>query len=375
MFADSSQVHLLIGASNGLGYQQGLQINSAQYGAQHMADVTARLAAMVRGDQLSLRIAYDTIGVDPDEGRTKHIVVNYTYNGVPAQVTLRDGETLNLPGADNWNGPSNGAYGALTILRAEYGTGPREFDVTSRLSSEVRGNSLQLRVTNDSMGGDPAEGQAKWLNVWYVYNNRAAHATVHEQDVVTLPGSGEADYFQGRLQIMRAQYGADYRFADVTNLLNSRIQNDSLRLRIDHNSMEADPAPGERKVLTVFYIYNGRRARAFVNDADVLTLPAQGGRGDRDDDDDDDYRRFWPGRSANELRVLQASWGAEGRARDVTGQLNGMVRGNHLDVPVNNGTFGGDPAPGAPNRLRVIYMLRGLRYETNVPEGGSLTLP
>src|SRR5258708_9856061 len=111
-FADSSQVHLFVGAGNGNGYgdQQGLQITSAQYGAQHMADVTARLAAMVRGDQLSLRIAYDTIGVDPDEGRTKHIVVNYTYNGVPAQVTLRDGETLNLPGADNWNGPSTRAY-------------------------------------------------------------------------------------------------------------------------------------------------------------------------------------------------------------------------------------------------------------------------
>jgi hypothetical protein len=291
-------------------------------------------------------------------------------------VSLRDGETLNLPGPGNWDGqPSGGASGALTILRAEYGTGPREFDVTSRLRSQLRGDSLQLRVTNDSMGGDPAEGQAKWLNVWYLYRNRAAHATVHEQDVVALPGSGEADYFQGHLQITRAQYGADYRFADVTNLLNSRVQNDSLSLRIDHNSMDADPAPGERKVLTVFYIYNGRQGRAFVNDADVLILPAQGGRGDRDDDDDDYYRRFWPGRSANELQVLQASWGAEGRERDVTGQLNGMVRGNRLDMPVNNRTFGGDPAPGRTNRLRVIYMLRGLRYETNVPEGGSLALP
>jgi hypothetical protein len=242
----------------------------------------------------------------------------------------------------------------------------------------VQGNSLQLRVTNDSMGGDPAEGQAKWLDVWYSYNNRSGHANVHEADVITLPGTGDANYYQGHLQITRAQYGADYRFADVTALLNSRIQNDSLSMRVDHNSMQADPAPGDRKVLTVFYIYNGRQARAFVNDNDLLSLPigtAQGGRGDRDDDDDDYYHRFWPGRSMNELRVLQARWGAEGRDRDVTGQLNGMVRGNQLNVAVNNGTMGGDPAPGMPNRLRVIYMLRGLRYETNVPEGGSLILP
>src|SRR5258708_30479308 len=97
-----------------------------------MADVTSRLAAMVRGDQLNLRIAYDTVGVDPDEGRTKHIVVNYTYNGVPGQVTLRDGETLNLPGAGSGNGgPGAGAGmggGGPTILRAEYGTGAPEFD-------------------------------------------------------------------------------------------------------------------------------------------------------------------------------------------------------------------------------------------------------
>src|SRR5450432_1077619 len=377
-FADSSQVHLYVGAGGGYGYQQGLQITSAQYGAEHMTDVTARLAAMVRANQLNLRIAYDTVGIDPDEGRTKHIVVNYTYNGVPAQVTLRDGETLTLPGAGNWNGPPNGAHGALTIQRAEYGTGSRVIDVTRRISSQIQGNSLQLRVTNDSMGGDPAEGQAKWLDVWYSYNNRSGHANVHEAEVIALPGTGDTNYYQGRLQITRAQYGADYRFSDVTQLLNSRIQNDSLSLRVDHNSMQADPAPGDRKVLTVFYIYNGRQARTFVNDNDLLVLPvgtAQGGRGDRDDDDDDYYHRFWPGRPMNELRVLQASWGAEGRDRDVTGQLNGMVRGNQLNIAVNNGTMGGDPAPEMPNRLRVIYMLRGLRYETNVPEGGSLVLP
>jgi len=68
---------------------------------------------------------------------------------------------------------------------------------------------------------------------------------VHEKDVITLPG--DTDYYQGRLQITRAQYGADYRFADVTQLLNSRIQNDTLNMRVDHNSMRADPAPGDRK--------------------------------------------------------------------------------------------------------------------------------
>jgi len=374
-FADTKQVNLLVSDDNGTSYAPGLQINSAQYGAFHMVDVTGRLAMMVQGNRLSVVISHDTMNVDPDEGRTKHIVVNYTYNGAPGQVELRDGETLTLPGPGVGTGIGNGAYGTLSILRAEYGTGSRVIDVTNRLNAQVQGNSLQLRVTNDSMGGDPAHEEAKWLDVWYVYNNRAGHANVHEKDVLILPGTGDANYYQGRLQITRAQYGADYRFADVTSLLNSRIQNDSLSMRIDHNSMQADPAEGERKVLTVAYIFNGRQGRAFVNDGDVLTLPSQDSRGDRDDDDDSYYHRFWPGRSASELRVLQASWGSGGQQRDMTGRLNQLVQGNRLNVNVTDDSMGGDPAPGAEKRLRVIYMYRGLRYETNVPEGGVLSLP
>lgn len=373
VFADNRQVHLLVTGDGGTSYPPGLQINSAQYGASHMTDVTARLASLVRDNSLSLRVAYDTIGVDPDEGRTKHLDVNYTYNGVPGHVTLRDGETLNLPDAS-----IVGIGGGLRILTAEYGTGYRLIDVTSRLNAQVQSNTLELRITNDSMGGDPAHEEAKWLDVWYVFNDRAGHVKVHEKDVLTLPGTGDTNYYQNGLQITRAQFGADYRFADVTSQLNSQLQGgNSLSLRITNDAMGGDPAPGERKVLTVFYIYNGRSGRAFANENDVLILPVGTTtvRGDRDDDDDDYYRRYWPGRSATELRVLRASWGAGGQQRDVTSQLNQQVQGNRLNVAVNDGSMGGDPAPGAEKRLRVVYMFRGLRYETNVPEGGVLALP
>ena len=379
VFADNRQVNLMVTGDGGTSYPPGLQINSAQYGAFHMTDVTARLASLVRDNSLSLRVAYDTIGVDPDEGRTKHLDVNYTYNGVPGHITLRDGETLNLPGAGAVGmGGGIGGGDGLRVLRAEYGTGFRLIDVTSRLNAQVQGNTLELRITNDSMGGDPAHEEAKWLDVWYVFNGRAGHVKVHEKDVLALPGTGDTNYYQNGLQITRAQYGADYRFADVTSRLNSQLQGgNSLSLRITNDSMGGDPAPGERKVLTVFYIYNGRPGRAFANESDVLILPVGTTtvRGDRDDDDDDYYRRYWPGRSASELRVLQASWGAGGQQRDVTGQLNQQVQGNHLNVNVNDGSMGGDPAPGAEKRLRVVYMFRGLRYETNVPEGGVLALP
>ena len=361
--------------------QERYQIVRAEYGAGHrFADVTARVRSMVRGEMLDFRVSHNSLDSDPAHGHHKELRLQVSdARGQIREMVFEDDSQVHLFIGGYGQGQQPGANnGGLTILRAEYGIGPRVRDVTRRLGLMVRGDALQVRVNNDNMGGDPAEGQTKELEIWYLYNGRSAHTNVREKDVLTLPIVGDAAYYQDHLRITRAQYGADYRFADVTSLLNSQLRNDTLQIRVTNDNMGGDPAHDERKVLTVFYIYNGQQARAFVNENEVLTLPmanVQGGRGDRDDDDDEYYRRFWPGRSANELRVLQASWGAEGRDQDVTGRLNQMVRGNELNVAVNDGTMGGDPTPSVSKRLRLIYMLRGLRYETNVPEGGSLVLP
>jgi hypothetical protein len=37
--------------------------------------------------------------------------------------------------------------------------------------------------------------------------------------------------------------------------------------------------------------------------------------------------------------------------------------------------MGSDPAPEQIKLLKVIYLWQGLRYETNVPEHGTLILP
>ena len=373
-FPENEMVHLAVGSGYGIG-SHGLRITSARYGADsRMADVTSRLEGMVRGDRISVRVDNNAMGGDPADDRKKHLDISYIYDGQPGQITVIEGGTLTLPEA---GGSGVSVYGTLSILRAEYGAGQGVWDVTSHLNSQIQSNNLSIRVTNDSMGGDPAHDIPKRLDVWYLYNNRAGHVAVNEKDLLTLPTVGDANYFQNGLQITRAQYGADSRFADVTALLSSRVQGDRLNLRVTNDAMGGDPAHDERKVLTVFYIYNGRPGRVFANENDVLVLPVGTTtvRGDRDDDDDNYYRRFWPGRSASELRVLQASWGAGGQQRDVTGQLNQQVQGNRLNVNVNDGSMGGDPAPGAEKRLRVVYMFRGLRYETNVPEGGVLALP
>jgi hypothetical protein len=233
-------------------------------------------------------------------------------------------------------------------------------DVTSRVQSQVRGDRLSMRVTNDTMGGDPAEEQVKTLFVFYTYNGRMARAAAEEKTYINIPPSNPN--YVGNLQIMRAQYGADYRFRDVTDILNQRISNNSLNLRITNDTMGGDPAPDRPKRLTVYYVYNGQPGQVTVNEKDTLNLPGAGGGGGS-----------WPGFGT--LQILRATYGAPGRETDVTSRVASRVQGDRLSMRVDNGSMGGDPATNQPKRLKVIYQWQGLRYESNVPENGTLSLP
>ena len=54
---------------------------------------------------------------------------------------------------------------------------------------------------------------------------------------------------QDRVQIVRAEYGAGHKFADVTVRVQSLVRGDVLDFRVSHDSLDADPAQGHRKEL------------------------------------------------------------------------------------------------------------------------------
>src|SRR5260370_5692199 len=51
------------------------------------------------------------------------------------------------------------------LLRAEYGSGGTWVDVTERVRTLVNGDSLNMRVDNFTLGGDPAPGARKTLRL------------------------------------------------------------------------------------------------------------------------------------------------------------------------------------------------------------------
>jgi hypothetical protein len=259
-YRDSQQVNLKVHDT----YQSGLRINRAVYASQSRSrDVTSRLNSQIQGGQLNAVVNNQTMGGDPDPGHAKTLTVDYSLNGRNQQAIIRENDTLRLPYDIT-------SQNSLQIARATYGSGYHTSDVTSRLNSQIHSDQLKVQVDNNTMGGDPAPGQAKTLTVDYALNGRNERIIVREGDMLRLPNRVNA---QNNLQIDRATYGVDYRNLDVTSRLNSQIRGDELTLPVNRNTMGGDPAPGQAKSLTVQYSLNGRASQVIVNEGDTLRLP------------------------------------------------------------------------------------------------------
>lgn len=77
----------------------------------------------------------------------------------------------------------------LEIVKAEYGAGARQKDVTGVLQKRASGLPLIALASNynASFGGDPAPGVVKQLKVQYRINGKSSEAAFQENDLILLP--------------------------------------------------------------------------------------------------------------------------------------------------------------------------------------------
>lgn len=202
------------------------------------------------------------------------------------------------------------------LVRAEWGVRGNQVDVTARVRTFSRNGVLQFEVTRFNLGIDPAPHQNKILVLhvrhWggdvkdYAYPERSTvnleldpedrwerreehegaqrreerreeHAErredrreQHYRD--DRPGPGYYRQERG-LRILRAYYGAEGQFINVTDALRSRIDDGRLYLHVDNYNLGGDPLPERRKWLRVLYSIDGERRNIVVEEKTDLRLP------------------------------------------------------------------------------------------------------
>ena len=182
-------------------------------------------------------------------------------------------------------------------------------------------------------------------------------------------------------RVVEADYGFRNQRTDVTNLLRDLLRQGGVngRIAVNNQTMGGDPAVGKDKTLRVFAKNSGDESREFdyVEGGFIpVGLFIVGRDDDRDDRHDD--RGNYGGRfheDHDDVGIVRAFYGVQGRTVNVTDLLQRMLRRGVLSLNVNNRAMGGDPAVGADKVLIVIYTYRGQEQAVAVPEGGTLSIP
>ncbi|HUJ95611.1 MAG TPA: hypothetical protein VLW84_10140 [Terriglobales bacterium] len=167
-------------------------------------------------------------------------------------------------------GPPPGGDGCQ-LVRAQWGAGNQNWDVTPRLRSMIRGNQLNFKVNNTNLGGDPAQGLTKTLRItcrdWRGQTNTHHY---REGDYVNLQVVS-ADYY--RLRVMNATWGASGQTWNVTDRVNRMINGGRLSFKVNNTNLGGDPAQGRSKQFVMSWMYAGRRGNQVWREGDYVNLP------------------------------------------------------------------------------------------------------
>jgi hypothetical protein len=190
------------------------------------------------------------------------------------------------------------------IVRATYGYGSRNADVTSLLVDLISrgGTDGKIFVSNENMGGDPAPARVKTLRVFARnHRNEEREFTFEEKtflDVSLFSPRAEdrdrpervpervrdaddryrnddwrdRDDYEG-FTIIRAFYGVNGRTMNVTERLRSFSRHEGISMKVNNADLGGDPARGADKILIVIYRFQHREQALVLHEGDTLNLP------------------------------------------------------------------------------------------------------
>ena len=89
-------------------------------------------------------------------------------------------------------GSADAAKNPLTVVSARYGAGDAWVDVAALIRDRVGNGVRQIPVANEELGGDPAPGVPKRLEVTYLQGDKAITTAVNESEKLSFPPDGKA---------------------------------------------------------------------------------------------------------------------------------------------------------------------------------------
>jgi hypothetical protein len=162
---------------------------------------------------------------------------------------------------------------------------------------------------------------------------------------------------KGEFRIISARYGIPGNYVDVTQVVKDFVSGHSISMEVSNQNLETDPVPGKEKEMVVFYENKGAKKELHVKEGDWFVVPGPEGG----------YRP--PHHGAGDLEIIRGLYGAAGKYRIVTGDIQNHVHNNNINMLVSNENLGGDPAPNRKKELLVIYRKQGREYGAHLEEG------
>ena len=156
-------------------------IISAKYGLPgHYRDVTHTVRDFVSSYSISMKVSNQNLGTDPAPGKEKELVVVFLKNDGRKELHIREGDWFVVPGPEEGYSPPHHGAGQLEIIRALYGSSGKYRIVTGDVQNHVRDNNINMLVSNENLGGDPAPNRKKEFLVIYRKQGREYGAHLQE---------------------------------------------------------------------------------------------------------------------------------------------------------------------------------------------------
>ncbi len=186
--------------------------------------------------------------------------------------------------------------------------------------------------------------------------------------------SGSMTFAGEKIEIIKAEYGAQDKWGDVTTIVQSKVTGDSLKISADNNIL-SDPAPGLGKVLKVTAKTDDKQADFKCNEGETIEISAEKITAVAKAAALKAAASTAPKIKADtRLVIISAEYGADDKKVDVAEKVRNMVANGTKKIPATNELFG-DPAEGVSKVLTIKYKLDGKEATVTAGENESLDLP